>query len=81
MNFFQDYVTIGEHDYLCHFSYDNKGISIPFSGEPNGGFFLSHQILVNGSLFKIHHLSIVDSLGFGGEDKILKLTIYSKHHD
>lgn len=77
MDFFQDYVTIGEggHSYRGHLSFDHRSVLIPFSGDSCHGLFHSSSVLVNGSSFKLLHLSLVDSMGYGGQDKILKLTV------
>ncbi|UTV30979.1 hypothetical protein [Photobacterium atrarenae] len=82
MDFFINQIVIHKQSYRCKLSYDKATLFIPFSE-----FFiyalLIHKtaaidgalVQVEGRLVQVQEMLVVESLGFGGKDKLLKLKI------
>lgn len=75
MDFFKDEVFIGCNVYRCRLSYDRRSVFIPLVECYQDGSCFGGTILVNSLFFKVYRVSIIDSLGFGGREKLLKLDV------
>lgn len=68
-------MVINEQSYQCKLSYDKRMLLIPFS-ELLVYTLLSHKTLtIDSEWAEVKDVHIVESMGFGGKDKLLKVKL------
>jgi hypothetical protein len=75
MDFFQDYITINGQDYQCKIAQGGRTIFVPCQNDFYEKIKLSQTVLVNGFLFELLSFMVIDSMGFGGKDQLVKIKI------
>ncbi|MEJ2763586.1 hypothetical protein VV869_06345 [Photobacterium sp. MCCC 1A19761] len=75
MDFFTSHMVIHGQSYQCKLSYDKRSLLIPFSELLVCVLFWHKTAVIDGDPIDVKGAFIVESMGFGGKDKLLKLKI------